>query len=63
MDVWTPLKRQKEVKDILVALNSTSSMGDKYPFGNKELTTKVKDMESKGLISYDDKFRKWKAGK
>jgi hypothetical protein len=53
----------KDIQSVLVALNSTSSFGDKYPFGNKELTAKVKDMESQGLISYDDKYNKWSKGK
>lgn len=54
----------KEVTSTLVALNSTGGAGsDKYPFGNKELTAKVKSMEQAGLISYDDKYGKWSKGK
>jgi hypothetical protein len=54
----------REIQDILVVLNSSGGAGsDKYPFGNKELTAKVKEMESSGVISYDKYYSKWKKGK
>ncbi len=53
----------KDLKDILIALNSTDNLGDKYPFGNKELTEKVKQYEAAGYMSYNDKTRKWSKGK
>lgn len=54
----------KEIASTIVALNSTGGAGsDKYPFGNQELTKKVKSMEQSGLISYDDKYNKWYKGK
>lgn len=52
-----------EVKDLLIALNSSNDLGFKYPIGNQELTEKVKDLEAKGKIHYDDQFRKWNKGK
>lgn len=46
--------KPKDIKDILIALNSTTgSMREKYPFGNKELTEKVKTLETQGLIAYN----------
>jgi hypothetical protein len=54
----------KKLKDILLALNSTGSMGFKYPIGNKELTTQVRELESQGVLWYDALYSKWvKKGK
>jgi len=52
-------KNKKEIKDLVLALNSSNNMIDKYPFGNKELTEKVKEFESIGYIFYNDKTCKW----
>jgi hypothetical protein len=52
---------KKEINSILTALNAGGDdLGFKYPIGNKELTNKVKYLEQRGLIEYDDKYRKWK---
>lgn len=48
-----------EIKTILLVLNSSNDLGFKYPIGNKELTEKVKALESAEKIKYDDKFCKW----
>lgn len=54
----------KQLKDILLALNSTDPMGFKYPIGNKELTIKVRELESQGVLWYDALNSKWvKKGK
>jgi len=49
----------REVKDILIVLNSQGNSFEKYPFGNKELTSKVKDLEAKGLIEFDKYVGRW----
>ena len=49
---------KKEIKDLLIVLNSTK--GFKYPIGNKVLMEKVKDLEEKGLIKYDTIYQVWK---
>jgi len=53
------VEAKDDVKAILVALNSTGSMGGKYPIGNKELTVKVKALEAAGKIKYDSMKDKW----
>lgn len=53
----------KEIRNILIALNSSNNFGEKYPFGNKELTEKVKSLELEGKISYDKLNCNWKKGK
>lgn len=45
--------KKQEVESILLALNSTNDLGFKYPIGNKELTAKVRELESNGVIIYD----------
>lgn len=50
---------KKELQTILTALNSTNDMGFKYPIGNKELTLKVRQLESDGVIIYDPIYQKW----
>ena len=49
----------KDVKAILIALNSTNDMGFKYPIGNKELTIKVRELESNGIIIYNPVKMQW----
>jgi hypothetical protein len=49
----------REVKDMLIVLNSQGNSFEKYPFGNKELTLKVKDLEAKGLIEFDKYVGRW----
>lgn len=56
--------RTSAVDDILMILNShADNLGFKYPLGNKELTEKVKELESAGKIHYDELWKKWKKGK
>jgi len=50
---------KNEVNAILTALNSTGGMGFKYPIGNKELTIKVRELESAGIIVYDVHNSRW----
>lgn len=50
---------KEEVKAILIALNSTNDMGFKYPIGNKELTIKVRELESNGIIIYNPVKMQW----
>ncbi len=52
----------KEIAEILTILNSSDNKADKYPFGNKELTQKVKKLEKEEAIYYHPKFMKWKKG-
>lgn len=49
----------KEVKNILTVLNSSNDLGFKYPIGNKELTLKVRELESTGVIYYKAVTGKW----
>lgn len=56
------MKAPKEVKSVLTALNSVIPSFDKYPFGNKELTEKVKKLELEGFIKYDPYYQKWVKG-
>ena len=46
-------KNKKEIKDLVIILNSSNNLGFKYPFGNRELCLKVKEFESIGYIYYD----------
>lgn len=48
-----------KIKDILIILNSTNDLGFKYPIGNKELTIKVRELESEGKIRYLSHTNKW----
>ncbi len=52
----------KEIASVLTALNSSGSMGGKYPIGNQELTARVKSLEAGGHIEYDKHYDKWKKG-
>ena len=54
---------KKQIKDLIIVLNSSNDLGFKYPIGNKKLFDTVKEFESIGYIFYDDKVRKWEAKK
>lgn len=49
----------RDLKALLIALNSTDNTLGKYPIGNKELCTKVKLLESQGAIRFDTLKNKW----
>ena len=49
--------KTKQITELLVVLNSTAMF--KYPIGNKELTIKVRQLESDGIIWYDAVYSKW----
>jgi len=49
----------KEIKSILLALNSTGPCMFKYPIGNQELTAKVKELEQQGKIKFNSLYSKW----
>jgi len=49
----------KELNNLLIVLNSTNGLGFKYPIGNKELTIKVRQLESDGIIKYCPIEQKW----
>jgi hypothetical protein len=51
--------RKDEVKSILLALNSSFDLGFKYPFGNKDLTIKTRELESEGVIIYNSFDSRW----
>ena len=51
------MSKAQEIKTILTALNSTN--GPKYPFGNKELTIKVRELEAQGKIRYQAHLGTW----
>lgn len=53
------IKEKKQIKDLVIVLNSSNDLGFKYPIGNKELTAMVKEFESIGYIKYNDKTNKW----
>lgn len=57
------MKNKQEIKNILIALNSNFIGFFKYPIGNKELTHKVKELESCGKIIFDVYSGLWKVGK
>lgn len=50
--------KRNEKKDMLIVLNSSTGFS-KYPFGNKELTQKVKDLETKGILKYNKLTQRW----
>jgi hypothetical protein len=52
--------KTKEVTAILTALNSSNNLGFKYPFGNVELTNKVKQLEANNIIFYSEVFKTWR---
>ena len=52
--------KTKEVQAILTALNSSNDLGFKYPFGNIELTNKVKQLEASNIIFYSEVFKTWR---
>jgi len=48
------------IKNLLLAVNSTSNfVGEKYPFGNKDLTKKLKDLEHERKIEFDVYTSRW----
>lgn len=51
------MKKNKEVQNILIALNSSNMF--KYPIGNKELVLKTRELESNCIIWYDALYSKW----
>lgn len=53
---------QKEIKQILIVLNSIGNTLGKYPIGNKILTEKTKNLESKGMIKFDNINNLWLKG-
>lgn len=46
------------IKELIIILNSTDMF--KYPIGNKELTLKVRQLESDGIIWYDALYKIWR---
>jgi hypothetical protein len=48
---------KKEIKDILIILNSSNIF--KYPIGNKILHLKVISLESKGIIVFNKINQTW----
>jgi DNA-binding HxlR family transcriptional regulator len=48
----------KEIKALLTAVNSTDNFF-KYPIGNKDLTEKLKKLESDGIIKFDSLTNRW----
>lgn len=46
-----------KTKELVIVLNSSNMF--KYPFGNKELTIKVRQLESDGKIWYDALYNVW----
>lgn len=53
------MKDLRELKELLIVLNSTDNFMGRYPIGNKELTLKVRELESSGVIKYDVHTKKW----
>ena len=52
--------RNKEIMIVLVAINSTGRNLFKYPIGNADLSEKLKTLEAKGKIKFDDYSGLWK---
>lgn len=52
--------KRKEIKDLLIAVNSTGNfVGEKYPIGNRELTKKLQDLEHQRKIKFDVYMSRW----
>lgn len=52
--------KTKEIKNLLIAVNSSNNfVGEKYPFGNKELTEKLKRLEHEQKIKFDVYTSRW----
>lgn len=49
----------KQIRELLLSVNSTNDLGFKYPIGNRELTLKLKELEISGKIKYLDHYGKW----
>lgn len=52
--------KTKDIKDLLIVLNSSSNNMGKYPIGNKELTIKTRQLESDGKIWFDAVYSVWR---
>ena len=50
---------KRDLQDLITVLNMTDNFTGKYPIGNKELTLKVRELESNGLIWYDTLYKIW----
>lgn len=50
---------KKEIKNILSAINSTGRNLFKYPIGNLELVEKLKTLEAKGQIRFNQLTGLW----
>lgn len=51
---------KKELQNLITVLNMTDNFTGKYPIGNKELTLKVRKLESNGSIWYDAYYKIWR---
>ena len=51
---------KRDLQDLITVLNMTDNFTGKYPIGNKELTLKVRELESDGLIWYDALYKMWR---
>lgn len=52
-------REKKQIKDLVIGLNASNDLGFKYPIGNAQLLSMVKEFESIGYIKYNDKTNKW----
>lgn len=51
--------KPKDIKAILIVMNSDKDALFKYPIGNKELTETVRELEQSGKIKYNQYMRIW----
>lgn len=50
----------KDIKALLIAVNATGNfVGEKYPFGNAELTKMLKNLEHERKIEFDVYTSQW----
>jgi hypothetical protein len=49
----------KDIKALVIAMNSSASDLFKYPIGNAELCEKLKALEALGRIRHDRHYNKW----
>ena len=52
--------KTKDIKDLLIILNSNNNTMGRYPIGNKELTIKTRQLESDGKIWFDAVYKVWR---
>jgi hypothetical protein len=52
-------KKGRKIKDILITVNSTGPDFGKYPIGNKELTSEIKNLEQEGKIKFNSYTGLW----